>query len=218
MHQMSLRTKLILLIAALLIAIGLNWPVAWSCIIHQPAPGTPWTPSAQEIRVLWDTHMPNGQRDRNLVTIPPPQDFIGFRRIRILGDGDNTPQSMADPDARNLKIIRAGYPFDCVIYVRHWDTTYDRIEHGMRITPRWIGGDSGTYGVVDVLPCKPIVPGFLFNTLLYFALIVSPFYIVPWMYRWLRTRIHPSWCCQNCGYDLRADTSHRCPECGLERI
>jgi hypothetical protein len=44
-------------------------------------------------------------------------------------------------------------------------------------------------------------------------LLAAVFAILPLRFAARRRRIFPSWCCQHCGYDLRA-TPDRCPECG----
>ena len=71
--------------------------------------------------------------------------------------------------------------------------------------------------IEPTLPLRPIIPGFLINTILYafvcFAVFTSPGALK----RALRTRRGH---CAQCGYDLRgADAAHPvgCPECGWGR-
>ncbi len=66
----------------------------------------------------------------------------------------------------------------------------------------------------QMLPLRPIWPGFLINTVFYTA-ILWPLYISPFILR--RHIRHKRGRCIKCGYDLRGDLDAGCPECGWNR-
>ncbi len=65
---------------------------------------------------------------------------------------------------------------------------------------------------MGAIPVNPILPGMLFNTLIYAAALVIPLSFFP-LRRWRRRRRGR---CARCNYDL-AGIDGTCPECGAER-
>jgi len=70
---------------------------------------------------------------------------------------------------------------------------------------------NGGYGV---LPLRPIVPGFLVNTLFYSGVWFGIFSGVGFLKRVLRRKRGR---CVKCSYDLRGELDKGCPECGWGR-
>ncbi len=84
-----------------------------------------------------------------------------------------------------------------------------------RLGPPWT---PTTYGAITIrgmsLPIHPIWPGFLANTLLYALAWLGLARLWRLRRAWLRTR---KGLCPHCAYDLRADFTPGCPECGWRR-
>ncbi|UCD74193.1 MAG: hypothetical protein JSV91_10430 [Phycisphaerales bacterium] len=65
-----------------------------------------------------------------------------------------------------------------------------------------------------VLPCRPMWPGFVINTLIYAAVLWLLLRGLPAVRRAVRAF---NGRCTNCGYDLRGTPGTACPECGWGR-
>lgn len=65
-----------------------------------------------------------------------------------------------------------------------------------------------------VIPLAIYWSGAIFNTLVYAAVLLVPFVLVPWTRHHLRRRAGR---CTACGYDLRGADHDVCPECGTPK-
>lgn len=207
------RKKLTFFSLALLIAIGLNWPIAWYFTLYAPAPGKDWFPSTALMRSLWNERVPDGANDP-VVDMAELNDFIGYRRLHLQG-GDVFATSLQDSHVRNAKFMWSGFPFESMTAVHVWAPDQSQVFGGIRIQPREISPGGGNYGWVEMLPSTPLLPGFIYNTLVYFILMISPFVAIPAIVALVRRLTPVEGTCPRCGYDMRATDG--CPECGWQR-
>lgn len=167
--------------------------------------------------------------------VPPPHNEV-FRHVkatgfeRILPGRNIRPELLSAPDLRKqaswrtgstvwsdgriVAIDAIGLPFRAVRCTwvqsdRSPEAPYE-LRGGIRLA-----GIPGSYvRSFRAVPIIPIVPGLVLNILLCSSLvaIIHQSWRLPWIYR-QRTRARRNLCIR-CGYDLRAATQARCPECG----
>ncbi len=208
--------RLLMVVTFLLLGAVLNVAVAWGCALWGPmvssgppggdlfpklAPGTSWP---RPVPAEWPS---------------PSYGSWGIGLFMSTGTfGGHNPKDQAVSEGRprdyGLSVFRYGVPFralECQYLSRIYEP-YARTDTLMAAvrSPDLISS-SRSFGVI---PLRPIWPGFAINTLFYTAilwpLICGPFAL----------RRHPRrkrGLCVTCGYDLRGNLSHGCPECGWRR-
>lgn len=139
------------------------------------------------------------------------------RDNRIVGSEDST--LFRGSASWNQTESRAGLPmrvFHCFdAYATKWgeDTVrpeLSRLQYGIELPPPLQGEPLGK----KRLPILPIWPGLAFNTLFYAML----WYLAPASVRMVRhNRRYHHGLCPACRYDLMADYSRGCSECGWKR-
>ena len=116
--------------------------------------------------------------------------------------------------------LRAGWPLlalygDCWDVVVWDDTSQDYVES--HTEHEWavpFEAESKPFANVDPIPLGIVWWGFLIDTLLFAGLLWLPIrgpFVLRRHIRRKRGR------CPKCGYDLRGDLEHGCPECGWNR-
>ncbi len=93
--------------------------------------------------------------------------------------------------------------------VRQEQAIPPRVKHGILTSLPWWNDYAPR-----ILPLRPIWPGFAINTLFYGAILWLPLRSPFALRRHTRRK---RGLCVNCGYDLRGDLEHGCPECGWRR-
>ena len=159
-------------LVALVVAPALVPLMAWALMLEQPVPGSDVHLEPDEVRAIWEAHVPGGDRTEVLV-LRDATDFIGYRRVRIQG-GPAAPASLTDPRHHTLKVERAGFPFEAVGSVRRWGRAGTVLEGAFEITPRRMSPGGGNYGVIDGLPWRPLWPGFALDAWLVFLALLTP--------------------------------------------
>ena len=123
-----------------------------------------------------------------------------------------TPPLEIDYRSGNLMEDARGWPMRSLMWLRvvqSLDNTDDR---------QWgvdIGDTQGPLGTPRVLPLRPIPLGFIVNSLLYASIL---FVLVTGLLGLRRVIRRRRGHCIACGYDLRGDINHGCPECGWNRM
>ena len=82
------------------------------------------------------------------------------------------------------------------------------------IAERHSGRTDGLRSWSEVVPRRPLLVGFILDSVFYASLLWLAYSIPKW---WLRRRRRARGACESCGYALTAGGSIRCPECGTVR-
>ncbi len=183
------------IVGGLLVAMLLNWPVAWLCIERPPGPAYSYgrTPGAGA-EALWAARVetPAGE----VLHVRDHSEFIGYTRWH-LQSGPHPPTRLDDPDMLNLKVEQGGLPFLGVESHRVWQQERNTLHGGLSIDPRItpvkpLRRRGGGYGWIDSLPLRPRPLPFLGNTLFFFGLILLSHQLGRTVKRRRRVRLHPA--------------------------
>lgn len=222
-----MRRSLISITLVLLLGAIVNLAVAWTCAffynpgaIRVSIPAT--TQTTPEARAVWDKVF--GQcvyadrfDDARDVTGALPSSTYGsvifqLHELHQTGIGVHHIylSDMIRPRPPSLTITRAGWP---MLAFEAWSIAGQPLriqpgDHNAIVLRMPLKGGPGSRRIE--LPYRPIMRGFLINTIVY----GSVFWIFARMVA-LRSHLRRKrGLCVNCGYDLRGTQHQRCPECG----
>jgi len=132
---------------------------------------------------------------------------FGYDEVMLACSIRAPDESMADATVARIVRIQSGWPWKSF---RHYATsTTDmnawRAQFTFRRSTRVASQESESF----LLPLTPIWKGFLYNSLVYFAILITLLF-VPWLLRrWIRLK---RGLCPRCAYPI--GVSERCSECG----
>ena len=203
------------LVAALGVAAIVNLLVAWACALQTPT-GTTDNSTVWVGDVSWSCRV---------------ERRFGFERILLeshswfdQGVVGPTPDNVVLPrleangvSAINKLYVRAGWPIKSFRAQATQERPLSPHEGGgvTLSVARWKCGiplTDDTLFTARALPCMPVGWGLAANTVLYSSVLLCAAYAPGFVRRSLKK----SKGCPICKYDLRANTSGRCPECGAD--
>ena len=205
--------RLVTLAIFLLLGAVVNVAVAWGIVLWSNE--FPYTPAYEKLgkRADWS---------RPVVRDWPPPQFQAFGQTWGLSLQIQVVQpslSRTSPGA-GLSLFRSGWPSRAVeaeYQGKHFGGTPLKPiwRYSIELPQRARPNEPACYRPV---PCRPIWPAFAINTAFYAAmlwpLICGPIALRRVIRRHIRRK---RGLCIACGYDLRGNLSHGCPECGWRR-
>ena len=205
------KQSIIWISACLILAIAVNGAVAVACAMAAQQ----WPRSPVDVltshgyvatRAIAREHYP----DRNPTPIPMAggdTKSFGYDEVMIVCSIRAADESMADATVATIVRIQSGWPWRSFRYstTSTTDTNSWSAQFAFSRSRRMTSQESESF----LLPLTPIWKGFLYNSLVYFAILVA-LLLVPWLVRrWIRLK---RGLCPRCAYPI--GVSDRCTECG----
>ena len=185
-----------------IIGVAINVGTAWALVLHQGPPFRPVRPVNPQRE--WDFYAAH-DRTYGRIVVDSYKGAPGCAFLTLEEQDSDT----GVPTGATMRITRAGAPILSLECMHSWGSVQPRSSWGLRIP-----GRPQNIAWAVILPCRPMLLGFLFNTIFYgsFAWLVlfGPGALRRRIVTFARLKRD---CCPSCGYDLRA-SKDKCPECG----
>jgi hypothetical protein len=186
----------------------INVAVGWLCVVEQLAPAA--ARKLPDPQRLWDRYArPEYRHARARYEFEWIKGAPGVDFLRLIGDLPPEDQGcLPQYWPPNMLIVRAGLPLRSVESMNGWGPLAPEARWGIPIAAR-----NPNIAWVSLLPCRPIVSGFIINTLLLAGFIFSAVEVPRGLWRSARRNIRSHrGLCPTCGYPI--GTSSVCTECG----
>jgi hypothetical protein len=195
------------IVFSLVIGMLTTFLLGWFCLYDQSGPQTP-VPGATA-QALWDRYAVANPKEHGPATFRRLSGAFGCDFI-VLDAANGDPSQPAPP---RMMITRMGLPFRAFEAMHSWGPVQPTHSGGYRVTPF-----NPNVSWVSIVPLKPMIAGFVLDTLFFAALawtiLFGPGAVMRRTTERMRLmRSH----CPKCNYDLRGDLKGGCPECGWRR-
>ena len=202
----NVRKHWLAIVVCAAVGLAINAWISHYCLLHHSPPFSTWPHFSAQW--YWNRYA-EGPDQHGPARFHHVSSAIGCDFLII----DAAKPDIGDGAPPRMMITRAGFPLRSFEGMHSWGGVQPSHSWAIPIEPRDLN-----VAWVSVIPCKPLLLGFIGNTALY-GLLVWICFAGPGVLlkrikaeRWRLAR-----CCHQCGYDLRGALEAGCPECGWRR-